>query len=210
MPEVKAAKQQAAEHFVDMWELQRAVGKRLAELSGAESGMITAGAGLNTAVIGIGEVGKNNDPQRDQFVANLAGCQTARDLTPRERRDIISRVAGLHGIHTNFYQRPGSGLQPPQNVRLNRSENGPVEVLWDTAYAAASPLATYEIFRRHDLVARVPCEPQISEEPFRFVDNGVKGGSPGGLWYRVRVVDAEGAKADSNTVLPPQAMRLSG
>lgn len=53
-------------------------------------------------------------------------------------------------------------------------------------------------------------EPQISEEPFRFVDNGVKGGAPGGLWYRVRVVDAEGAKADSNTVLPPQAVRLSG
>ncbi len=44
LPEVKAAKQQAAEHFVDIWELQRAVGKRLAELSGAESGMITAGA----------------------------------------------------------------------------------------------------------------------------------------------------------------------
>ena len=44
LPEVKAAKQQAAEHFVDMWELQRAVGRRLAELSGAESGMITAGA----------------------------------------------------------------------------------------------------------------------------------------------------------------------
>ena len=44
LPEVRAAKQQAAGHFVDMWELQRAVGRRLAELSGAESGMITAGA----------------------------------------------------------------------------------------------------------------------------------------------------------------------
>lgn len=44
LPEVRAAKQQAAEHFVDMWELQRAVSKRLAELSGAEAGMVTAGA----------------------------------------------------------------------------------------------------------------------------------------------------------------------
>jgi len=44
LPEVKAAKQAAAMHFVDMWELQRAVGRRLAELSGAESGMVTAGA----------------------------------------------------------------------------------------------------------------------------------------------------------------------
>src|SRR5512139_720490 len=30
LPEVKAAVQQAADYFVDMWELQRAVGKRLA------------------------------------------------------------------------------------------------------------------------------------------------------------------------------------
>jgi uncharacterized pyridoxal phosphate-dependent enzyme len=44
LPEVRAAKQQAAMHFVDMIELQHAVGKRLAELSGAEFGMVTSGA----------------------------------------------------------------------------------------------------------------------------------------------------------------------
>jgi L-seryl-tRNA(Ser) seleniumtransferase len=44
LPEVKAAKQAAANHFVDMWELQKAVSQRLAELSGAEAGMVTAGA----------------------------------------------------------------------------------------------------------------------------------------------------------------------
>lgn len=44
LPEVREAKQKAALHFVDLFELQRGVGKRLAELSGAESGMVTAGA----------------------------------------------------------------------------------------------------------------------------------------------------------------------
>lgn len=44
LPEVRAAQQAAAAHFVDIIELQHAVGKRLAELSGAESGMITSGA----------------------------------------------------------------------------------------------------------------------------------------------------------------------
>jgi len=44
LPEVRAAKQQAAMHFVDMFELQQAVGRRLAELSGAEFGMVTSGA----------------------------------------------------------------------------------------------------------------------------------------------------------------------
>src|SRR5689334_974670 len=34
LPEVKAAKEEAALHFVNMWELERAVGKRLSELSG--------------------------------------------------------------------------------------------------------------------------------------------------------------------------------
>jgi L-seryl-tRNA(Ser) seleniumtransferase len=44
LPEVKAAKQEAALHFVDMWELEQGVSKRLAELAGAEAGMVTAGA----------------------------------------------------------------------------------------------------------------------------------------------------------------------
>jgi L-seryl-tRNA(Ser) seleniumtransferase len=34
----------ASQHFVDIFELQKAVGKRLAEISGAESGMATSGA----------------------------------------------------------------------------------------------------------------------------------------------------------------------
>lgn len=44
LPEVRRAKEEGALHFVDMFELQRGVGRRLAELSGAESGMITSGA----------------------------------------------------------------------------------------------------------------------------------------------------------------------
>jgi seryl-tRNA(Sec) selenium transferase len=50
LPEVKAAKQEASLHFVDMWELERGVSKRLAELSGAEAGMVTAGAAAALAV----------------------------------------------------------------------------------------------------------------------------------------------------------------
>ena len=44
LPAVREAKQQAALHYVDVFELQTAVGKRLAELSGAESAMVTSGA----------------------------------------------------------------------------------------------------------------------------------------------------------------------
>src|SRR6476469_2895526 len=43
-PEVRQAQVEAAQHFVNMLELQRGVGRRLAELTGAESGMVTSGA----------------------------------------------------------------------------------------------------------------------------------------------------------------------
>jgi L-seryl-tRNA(Ser) seleniumtransferase len=44
LPEVKAAQEAASLHYVNIFDLQHAVGKRLAELTGAESGMITSGA----------------------------------------------------------------------------------------------------------------------------------------------------------------------
>ena len=43
-PEVRQAQVEAANHFVNVIELQRAVGRRLAELTGAESGIVTSGA----------------------------------------------------------------------------------------------------------------------------------------------------------------------
>src|SRR5690348_10888353 len=42
--EVRQAQIEASQHFVNMLELQRAVGRRLSELTGAESGIITSGA----------------------------------------------------------------------------------------------------------------------------------------------------------------------
>src|SRR6516162_6417028 len=44
MPEVREAMDAASRQFVDLMELQAGVGRRLAELSGAESGMITSGS----------------------------------------------------------------------------------------------------------------------------------------------------------------------
>ncbi len=43
-PEVRAAQTEASHYFVNMVELQRAAGRRLAELTGAESGLVTSGA----------------------------------------------------------------------------------------------------------------------------------------------------------------------
>src|SRR3989442_13760844 len=43
-PEVRQAQVEAGQYFVNMLELQRGAGRRLAELTGAESGIVTSGA----------------------------------------------------------------------------------------------------------------------------------------------------------------------
>src|SRR5580698_3931555 len=43
-PEVRQAQLEASEYFVNMFDLQRGVGRRLAELTGAESGIVTSGS----------------------------------------------------------------------------------------------------------------------------------------------------------------------
>lgn len=43
-PEVRQAQIEASDYFVNMLDLQRAVGRRLAELTGAESGIVTSGS----------------------------------------------------------------------------------------------------------------------------------------------------------------------
>ena len=49
LPEVRAAKDAAAQHFVQMDELMDAVGQRLAELTGAEFGMVSSGCAAGLA-----------------------------------------------------------------------------------------------------------------------------------------------------------------
>src|ERR1700730_2188069 len=43
-PEVQQAQEEASKYFVNMLELQRGVGRRLSELTGAESGIVTSGS----------------------------------------------------------------------------------------------------------------------------------------------------------------------
>src|SRR5580765_814703 len=60
-PEVRQAQLDAAQHFVNVIDLQRAVGRRLSELTGAESGMITSGAAGAMAAATAGCMAGSND-----------------------------------------------------------------------------------------------------------------------------------------------------
>jgi L-seryl-tRNA(Ser) seleniumtransferase len=74
LPEVRAAMQAASRQFVDLFELQAAVGKRLAALSGAESGMITSGsAGAMAAAAAACIAG--SDPERIWQLPDTSGLK---------------------------------------------------------------------------------------------------------------------------------------
>jgi L-seryl-tRNA(Ser) seleniumtransferase len=60
-PEVRQAQLEASQHFVNMLELQRAVGRRLSELTGAESGIVTSGAAGAMAAATAGCMAGTND-----------------------------------------------------------------------------------------------------------------------------------------------------
>jgi uncharacterized pyridoxal phosphate-dependent enzyme len=60
-PSVRQAQLEAAQHFVDVIDLQRAVGRRLAELTGAESGIVTSGAAGAMAAATAGCIAGTDD-----------------------------------------------------------------------------------------------------------------------------------------------------
>src|SRR5262252_1537657 len=73
-PEARAAQEEAGRYFVNMVELQRAVGRKLAELTGAESGIITSGAaGAMAAATAACIAG--NDPQKIWQLPDTTGLK---------------------------------------------------------------------------------------------------------------------------------------
>src|SRR5271168_2065884 len=61
LPQVRAAVAEASRHFVNLDELMEAAGKRIAELTGAEWGMVTCGSAAAVA-LGTAACVAGNDP----------------------------------------------------------------------------------------------------------------------------------------------------
>src|SRR4029077_17332170 len=74
LPEVKRAMDLASRGFVHMDELMDGVGKRLAELSGAEWGIVTAGCCAAVTHCTCSAIAGGN-PERMQRLPNIAGLK---------------------------------------------------------------------------------------------------------------------------------------
>jgi L-seryl-tRNA(Ser) seleniumtransferase len=97
LPEVKAAMEEASRHYVNMDELMDAVGKRLAELTQAPWGIVTAGcAAALTHATSACLAGA--DPEKMQRLPNLHGLKSE-VIMPRSSRNQYDHAIRMLGVH---------------------------------------------------------------------------------------------------------------
>ena len=135
-PEVKTAMLEASKHFVHIDELMEGVGKRLAELTGAESGIVTCGcaAALTHATAAAIAGG---DSEKINRLPDLTGLRNE-VIAPRYSRNVydhairmlgtkIVEVESEDGLHARRHQPPhrhGHGARQPGGYRAFRIEAG--------------------------------------------------------------------------------------
>jgi len=112
LPEVRRAAEAASHHFVDLYELQAAAGKRLAELSGAESGIVTAGAAAAMSQATAGCIA-GTDPDKIWQLPDTAGMKNeVVMLGGRNAFDSALRLAGGKLVVAAQQADPAAAITP--------------------------------------------------------------------------------------------------
>ena len=141
--------------------------------------------GIHTLIIGTGQI--DADPLKCQLVRNYYAAQIGPDaLSENERRDIEKIGARARNGETNYFQLPDTGLTPPRNARITRSDG--VKLTWDTSYAGDESITHYEIVSDGKVIGTVKHLPQTSRDPFSYETRS-------GKEFQVVAVDAIGRKA---------------
>src|SRR5690242_1919765 len=96
LPEVKRAMDEASRHYVHLDELMEAVGRRLAELTKAEWGIVTAGcAAAATHATAACIAGSN--PEKMQRLPMLGGLKNE-VVMPRQSRNVYDHAIRMTGV----------------------------------------------------------------------------------------------------------------
>jgi len=147
--------------------------------------------GLHTLIIGIGEI--NDNPLKCQLVQNYYAAQIAPGaLGENERRELEKIGMRARNGETNYFQLPDTGLTPPRNATIAKSDG--IKLSWDTSYAGNEPIAHYEVECDGKIVGTVRHSPQISKDRFTFE-------IPSGKEFRITAVDAIGRKSATDILL---------
>ena len=141
LPEVRAAKDAAAMHFVQLDELAEGIGRRLAELTGAEWGLVSSGCAAGLAHATTACVTGGN-PDLHTRVPDLTGFPKDEVVIPRHSRnqyDQAVRSVGVRVIEVADVADYESALGPKVAMVYvfagPRSEKGPLP--YDAIYGLA-------------------------------------------------------------------------
>jgi aryl-alcohol dehydrogenase-like predicted oxidoreductase len=147
--------------------------------------------GVDTLIIGIGHI--DDDPLKCQLAQNFYAAQIAPNaLSIEERREMENLGLKAKEGKSNYFQLDSTGLTPPEKIMLTKEDK--VKLSWNTAYAGDEPLSHYEIIRDGAKIGEIKHAPQISTEPFTFLDETL------GSEYCIATVDISGKKVLSEII----------
>ena len=138
LPEVKQAMEEAGRHYVNMDELMAAVGARLAAITGAEWGIVTAGcAAAITAATAATIAG--TDPEKSQKMPYLVkGGLKNQVIIPKHSRnpyDIGSRLLGVELVE----------VETPEQLQAEMGPQTAMIYILSSPAAASGPLSIANI-----------------------------------------------------------------
>lgn len=97
IPEVRAAMEYAAQYYVQLDELAEGVGRRLAELTGAEWGMVSAGCAAGLKHVTAACVAGGN-PEKLIRIPDLTGFDKTEVVIPRSSRSVYDHAVRNTGV----------------------------------------------------------------------------------------------------------------
>src|SRR6185312_8434746 len=125
-PEVRAAMDAASKHFVQMDELAFAVGRRLAELTGAEWGMVSSGCAAGLKHVTAACVAGGN-PEKLIRIPDLTGFDKTEVIIPRSSRSVYDhaiRNIGVKVIMVDTAEELANAINP-RTAMIYLSAGGP-------------------------------------------------------------------------------------
>jgi D-glucosaminate-6-phosphate ammonia-lyase len=143
LPEVRAAMDAAARHFVQIDELADAVGRRLAELTGAEWGMVSAGCAAGMKHVTAACVTGGN-PEKLIRIPDLTDLDKTEVVVPRSSRnsyDHAVRNVGVTMITVDTIEELQKALSSRTAMIYLLADNGPASgpMALEAVAAAAKP-----------------------------------------------------------------------
>ena len=166
LPEVKKAMDEASRHYVHMDELMEKVGRRLAELTGAEFGIVTAGcAAALTHVTAACVAGA--DPEKMQRLPDLTGLKNE-VIMPKASRNVYDHAIRMVGVKIVEVQ------SPEQFHAAVNDRTAMISILGDAEeHNGVSLEEMVEVSRRRQIPVLVDAAAERPDVPNYYLKKGV-------------------------------------